>query len=76
MGGRGIRILNWLMSHDQNEWQNRLEGLNGLLLLLVSMFVCIQHCIYDKQSDRLKIVKWVECGDGEGAGCRQITCDN
>ena len=37
-GRRGIRILNLMISHDQNEWQSRLEGPNGLLLLLVSVF--------------------------------------
>ena len=28
-----------MISHDQNEWQSRLEGPNGLLLLLVFMFL-------------------------------------
>ena len=36
----GIMILNLMISHDQNEWRSRLEGPNGLLLLLVSMFLC------------------------------------
>ena len=37
-GGKGgIRILNSMISHDQNEWWSRLEGLNDLLLLLVSI---------------------------------------
>ena len=35
---QGIRILNLMISHDQNEWWSRLEGPNGLLLPLVSMF--------------------------------------
>ena len=34
----GIRILNLMISHDQNEWQSRLKGPNGLLLLPVSMY--------------------------------------
>ena len=35
----GIRMLNSMISHDQNEWRSRLEGPNGLLLLLVSVFL-------------------------------------
>jgi len=37
-GGGEIRILNSMISRD-NEWGSRLEGPNGLLLLLVSMFL-------------------------------------
>ena len=36
-GKGGIRIL--MISHDQNEWWSRLKGLNGQILLLVSMFL-------------------------------------
>ena len=37
MGGEGgFRILDLMISHDQNEWWSGLEGPNGLLLLLVS----------------------------------------
>jgi len=37
MGGeRGIRILNLMISHDQNVWWSRLDGPNGRLLLLFS----------------------------------------
>ena len=36
----GIRILNSMISCDQDEWWSRLEGPNGLLLLLVSMSLC------------------------------------
>jgi len=38
MGEGRLSILNLMISHDQNEWWNRLEGANGLLLLRVSMF--------------------------------------
>ena len=40
-GGVGrIRILNLMINHDHNEWRSKLEGLNDLLPLLVSMFQC------------------------------------
>ena len=32
-----FRLLSSMISHDHNEWWSRLEGPNGLLLLLVSM---------------------------------------
>ena len=41
MGGRGIRILNLMLSHEHNEWRSRFEGPNGLLLVLFSMFLYV-----------------------------------
>ena len=36
----GIRILNSVISYDQDEWRSRLKRPNGFLLLLVSMLLC------------------------------------
>ena len=37
-GKSRIRLLSWTISHDHNQWWSRLEGPNGLLLLLFSIF--------------------------------------
>ena len=34
----------WMISHDHIEWRCRLEGSNGLLLHLISMFLCFYVC--------------------------------
>jgi len=40
-GEGGIRPLSWMISCDHYEWRSRLKGLNGLLLLLFSLFLYV-----------------------------------